>query len=502
MELIGNLASGFSVALTPTNLLYCLLGVTIGTLVGVLPGFGPLAAVSMLLPITFGLDPVGSLIMLAGIYYGGQFGSAVTAILLNLPSHAASAIVCLDGYPMSKQGRAAEGLVMSALASFVGGSLAIIMLMTVAPTLARFALRFGPAEYTAMMLLALTSAAVLTQGSFLKGIGMVLLGLAIGLVGTDVNSGLTRFTFGNWDLYDGISFVIVAMGFFAITEVIIALEPKTQVEVAKSTFSWRELVPSTAVFRRAFPSMLRGFGVGAVFGALPGSGPTLASFVAYTIEKRVSRRPEQFGKGAIEGVTSPESANNAAAIAGFIPTLTLGIPGDAIMALLLGALMVHGITPGPRVITDHPELFWGLIASMWIGNVLLMIQNVPLIGLWVRVLFIPYRILGPAVLLFICVGVFSNANDPFDIVLLALFGVVGYVLIKLDCPAAPLLLGVILGPLVEENLRRALMISQGDLSVFVTRPISLALLIATAGLVIGFLWSNYRSSRRRLGGGT
>jgi putative tricarboxylic transport membrane protein len=495
MELLTNLAFGFDVALTASNLLYCFIGVTLGTLVGVLPGIGPLATISMLLPITFGLDPVGSLIMLAGIYYGAQFGSSVTAVLLNLPSHAAAAVVCLDGYPMAKQGRAAEALVMSALASFVGGSLAIVLVMTLAPPLATFALRFGPAEYTSMMVLALIAASVLTQGSLLKGLGMVLLGLGIGLVGIDVNSGISRFTFGSWHLYDGISFVIIAMGFFAISEVMTNLETKAPAEITKKSFTWRELIPSLSVFRQAFPSMLRGFGVGAVFGPLPGSGPTLSSFIAYTVEKRVARQPQRFGKGAIEGVTSPESANNTAAITGFIPTLTLGVPGDAIMALLLGALMIHGITPGPRVITANPELFWGLVASMWIGNVLLLLLNIPLIGAWVRVLMIPYRILAPSILLFICIGVFSIGNDPFDVILLAVSGLAGYVLVKLGCPAAPLLLGVILGPLIEENLRRALLISLGDPTVFVTRPISLALLLAAAGLVIGSLVASYRQHR-------
>ncbi len=492
MELFTNLAFGFGVAMTLSNLAYCLLGVTIGTLVGILPGIGPLATIAMLLPITFGLDPVGSLIMLAGIYYGAQFGSSVTAMLLNMPSHAAAAVVCLDGYPMAKQGRAAEGLVMSALASFVGGSIAIVLVMTLAPPLASFALRFGPAEYASMMILGLVAAAVLSQGSLLKGLAMVLLGLAIGLVGIDVNSGVQRYTFGSWHLTDGISFVIIAMGFFAISEIMSNLETRTGTQIVKASFAWGDLIPSAAILRRAFPSMLRGTAVGAIFGPLPGSGPTLASFISYSLEKRVARDPSRFGKGAIEGVTAPEASNNTAAVTGFIPTLTLGIPGDAIMALLLGALMIHGITPGPRVITDHPELFWGLVASMWIGNVILLVLNIPLIGLWVRVLSIPYSVLCPTILLLICIGVFSTSNNPIDIVILAAFGVIGYIFYKLDCPAAPLLLGVILGPLIEENLRRALLISLGDATVFVTRPISLVLLLCAFFLIIGFIITSAR----------
>lgn len=493
MELLQNLAFGFGVALSFSNILYCLIGVTVGTFVGVLPGIGPMAAISMLLPITFGLDPVGALIMLAGIYYGAQFGSSVTSILLNIPGHAAAAVICLDGHPMAKQGRAAVGLVGSAIASFIGGSLAIILVMQFAPPLAVFALRFGPTEYFSMMLLALLAAAALAQGSFLRGFGMVVMGLIIGTVGIDVNSGAQRLTFGNWNLADGVSFVIVAMGFFAIAEVLSNLEPNSKPQMIGSDFKWRELVPTWHDFKQAFGSIIRGFGVGSLFGVLPGSGPTIASFVSYSVEKKVSRTPERFGKGALEGVTGPESANNAAAVAGFIPTLTLGVPGDAIMALMLGCLMIFGIQPGPSVITDNPELFWGLMASMWIGNLLLLILNIPMVGVWVRVLKIPYRILFPSILLFICIGVYATNNNVFDILMLAGFGVVGYVLSKLDCPAAPLLLGVILGPLIEENLRRALLISGGDPSVFITHPISLGLLLVAAAVVVVFSYSGLRA---------
>lgn len=496
MEILSNLALGFSVAFSPANLFYCFIGVTFGTFIGVLPGIGPMATIAMLLPITFGLDPTGALIMLAGIYYGSMYGSAVTTILLNIPGHAASAVVCLDGYPLAKQGKGATALVMSAIASFIGGSLAIILVVAFAPPVASFGLRFGAAEYFSMMLLALMAAAGLSQGSFLKGIGMVLLGLAIGTVGIDVNSGAQRFTFGNWNLGDGISFVIVAMGFFAIAEVMANLEQKEQPQLVASKFTWRELMPSFAIVREAFGSIIRGFGIGSAFGALPGSGPTIATFIAYSVEKRVARDPSRFGKGAIQGVTGPESANNAASIAGFIPTLTLGVPGDAIMALMLGALLIFGIAPGPTVVTDNPDLFWGLMASLWIGNLMLIVLNIPFIGIWVRVLTIPYNILYLSILLFICVGVFSIANKPFDVLMLAAFGAIGYVMTKLDFPAPPLLLGVILGPLIEENVRRALLISKGDPSVFITRPISLTLLSVTLLIVVASSIGGVRRWRR------
>lgn len=496
MELIDNLALGFGVAVSPANLAYCFIGVTLGTFIGVLPGIGPLATIAMLLPVTFGLDPVGALIMLAGIYYGSMYGSAVTTILLNIPGHAASAVVCLDGYPLAKQGKGATALVMSAIASFVGGSLAIVLVMAFAPPVARFGLTFGSAEYFSMMLLALMAAAGLSQGSFLRGIAMVLLGLAIGTIGIDLNSGAQRFTFGNWNLADGISFVIVAMGFFAIAEVMANLEAREAPRLAASRFTWRELTPSLATVRQSLGSILRGFGIGAGFGALPGSGPTISTFISYAVEKRVARDKSRFGKGAIQGVTGPESANNAASIAGFIPTLTLGVPGDAIMALMLGALLLFGIAPGPAVITKNPELFWGLMASLWIGNVMLIILNIPFIGIWVRVLQIPYNVLYLSILLFICVGVFSIANKTFDVVMLALFGAIGYVMTRLDFPAAPLLLGVILGPLIEENLRRTLLISRGDPSVFVTRPLSLAFLAVTLVVIIGFAVAGLQHWRR------
>lgn len=497
MDIVSNLLLGFHVALSPVNLLYCFIGVTLGTFIGVLPGIGPLATIAMLLPLTFGLDPIAALIMLAGIYYGSMYGSAITSILLNTPGHAASAAVCLDGYPLAKQGKGAVALVMSAIASFIGGSFAIILVMAFAPYVARFGLRFGSPEYFAMMVLGLATAAGLTSGPFIKGLAMVLVGLALGMVGTDLNSGVQRFTFGNWNLADGINFVIVAMAFFAITEIILNLEQKDRSKLVIAGFTWRELVPPRDVLRETWGSIARGSGIGAIFGALPGSGPTIATFVSYSTEKAVAADPSRFGKGAYQGVTGPEAANNSASIAGFIPTLTLGLPGDAIMAMMLGALLIFGITPGPAVISENPELFWGLIASLWIGNVLLLVLNIPFIGLWVKVLLIPYNILYISVLLFICIGIYSIRSSPFDILILAGIGGAAYVLTKLDFPAAPVLLGVILGPMIEEHLRRALLISRGDPTVFLTRPISAILLLATLLFIVWMLVSATRRSRAR-----
>lgn len=502
MDFFANIELGLSVAFSLSNLVYCLIGVTVGTFIGVLPGIGPLATISMLLPLTFTLDPIGALIMLAGIYYGSMYGSAITSILLNTPGHAASAVVCLDGHPMAKSGKGALALVISALSSFLGGTLAVIALMSLAPAVASFGLRFGPQEYFAMMVLALTAAAGLSQGSFVKGLGMVLLGLAIGTVGVDVNSGAQRFIFGQWSLSSGISFVIVAMGFFAIAEVMSNLEAGRRQTMPLRRIHWREMFPPLAGLRDSVAAALRGSGVGFVFGALPGSGPTIATFVSYGMEKRMARDPSRFGKGAPEGVAGPEAANNSAAIAGFIPTLTLGVPGDAIMAMMLGALIVFGIAPGPGVIANNPELFWGLIISMWIGNVLLLLLNIPFIGLWVKVLSIPYNVLYLSILLFICIGVYSISNNTFDVLMLALFGGVGYLLTRLEFPAAPLLLGVILGPMLEENLRRAMLISRGDLSTFLTRPISLVLLLLALGIVLAVMIGAVRQRDRAPGDGT
>ncbi|WP_333827499.1 tripartite tricarboxylate transporter permease [Pararhodobacter sp.] len=496
MELVDNIALGFTVALSWENLFYCLVGVVVGTLVGVLPGLGAVTAISMLLPFTFGLDPVGAVIMLSGILYGALYGGSTSSILLNMPGTPASAVVSLDGYPMAQQGRAGVALFMTAVASFVGGCVALLAVFLVAPSIVRVALSFGAPEYFSMMLLGLVAAAAAASGDLLRSIGMVLLGLLMGLVGTDIVSGARRFTFGTPILSEGLSFIVVAMAFFGLTEVIRNLESNQEPRKIRPELNWRGLLPSRDEARRSVGAMLRGTGVGAFLGALPGAGPTVSSFIAYMVERRVSSRPETFGTGAIEGVVAPEAANNAAAQTGYVPTLTLGIPGDAVGALILGTLIMHGIAPGPRVISQHPELFWGLLASMLVANILLLLVNIPFIGIWVRILSIPYRLLFPAIMVFLCIGVFSVANSPFQVMLLAGLGAVGYLLSKLDCPASPLLLGLILGPMMEENLRRALLISRGDPVVFLTSPVS-ALFLATAVLVVVLsVLSTIRHKRR------
>jgi TctA family transporter len=496
MTLIDNLALGFAVALSPTMLFWCFLGVTLGTFIGVLPGVGPLAAISMLLPITFHLDATSALVMLAGIYYGAQYGGSTASILLNLPGTASSAVTCLDGHPMAKQGRAGVALAMTCFASFVGCAVAIMILSSFAVPLAEVALRFGPAEYFSMMVLGLIAAATLAQGSPVKGVTMVVIGLLFGIVGTDVNTGMQRYTFGIPQLFDGLNLVALAMGLFGVAEVIANVGKVGTVSDTIGRIPLRSLIPTRDDVRRSWFPMARGSGVGAFFGILPGTGATIAAFMAYAIEKRVAKEPSRFGKGAIEGVVGPESANNSAAVAAFIPTLTLGIPGDAVMALMLGALMIHGIAPGPRVVVEHPELFWGLIASFWIGNILLVILNLPLVGIWVKMLQIPYRILYPAILLFICIGVFSINNSAFDVLQVVVFGLLGYGMMIMGFEPAPLLLGFILGPLMEEHLRRALLLSRGDMSVFITRPISAGFMIATFLLIAFVVWSAIRNRGR------
>jgi TctA family transporter len=494
MEVFGMLGMGFATAFSPENLFYCFLGVFLGTFIGVLPGIGALATISMLLPLTFHVPATTAIIMLAGIYYGASYGGSTASILLNLPGTPSAAVACLDGYPMSKQGRAGVALFMTTIASFIGASLGIVILTLFAPRLAEVALSFGPADYFAMMLLGLVAAATLAQGSPAKGIAMVLFGLCLGMVGTDVQTGQQRFTFDIPYLSDGISLVAIAMGLFGVAEVIGSIGRVTNAEVAAQKITMRSMMPKLDDWRRSWKPMLRGTGVGAFFGALPGAGGTIASFMSYAMEKRIAKDPSRFGKGAIEGVTAPESANNAAAQTAFIPTLTLGIPGDAVMALMLGALIIQGIQPGPRLMTEYPELFWGLIASFWIGNIMLVILNIPLIGLWVRMLRIPYSILYPAILLFICIGVFSINNSYFDVLIVMFFGVVGYVMLKLKFEPAPLLLGFILGPLMEEHLRRAMLLSRGDLGVFIERPISASFLGITALLLA---WAIYATIRGR-----
>jgi TctA family transporter len=482
MDLLANLATGFGVALTPVNLLYALVGALLGTLIGVLPGIGPVATIAMLLPFTYALPPVSALIMLAGIYYGAQYGGSTTAILVNLPGEAASAVTCIDGYQMARRGRAGAALAISALGSFFAGCVGVLLLASFALPMTELALKFGPAEYFSLMVLGLIGAVVLAHGSLLKAIAMIVLGLLLGIVGTDVNSGLARFTFGIPELTDGIGTAVVAMGLFGIAEILVNLEHKS--DRALLATKLRSLLPSRDEIRRAVPAVLRGTTIGSLLGVLPGGGALLASFAAYGLEKKVSKQPEQFGKGAVEGVAGPESANNAAAQTSFIPLLTLGIPPNAVMALMVGAMTIHNIQPGPQVMTANPALFWGLIASMWCGNLMLVVLNLPLIGMWIKLLTVPYRLLYPAILLFCCIGVYSLSNNTFDVYVTAAFGLLGYVFAKLECEPAPLILGFVLGPLMEENLRRALLLSRGDPTVFVDRPISLAMLIAAAGLLL------------------
>jgi TctA family transporter len=436
----------------------------------------------MLLPITFNLSPVAALIMLAGIYYGAQYGGSTTAILVNIPGESSSVVTCLDGYQMARQGRAGPALAIAAIGSFFAGCVATLIIAVAAPPLAEVALKFGPSEYFSLMVFGLIAATVLARGSLIKAIAMVVFGLLLGLVGTDVNSGVLRFTFGIPELSDGIGFVVVAMGMFGTAEIIANLDLKDSREVFTSKVT--HLYPTKEDLKRSWASIMRGTLLGSCLGILPGGGALLASFGAYTLEKKVSSHPEQFGKGAIEGVAGPESANNAGAQTSFIPMLTLGIPGNAVMALMIGALMIQGIAPGPQVMNEKPELFWGLIASMWIGNLMLVVLNLPMIGMWVKLLTVPYRYLFPSILVFMAIGVFSLSNNPFDVLIMAVFGVLGYICVKIECEPAPMILGFILGPLMEENLRRAMLLSRGDPFVFFQKPISLGFMVASAILLV------------------
>jgi len=486
MEILDNLALGFGTALTLTNLMYCFFGVLFGTLVGVLPGLGPVATIAMLLPATFGLPPVSALIMLSGIYYGAQYGGSTTAILVNLPGESSSVVTALDGYKMALKGQAGKALATAALASFFAGTVSTVILALFAPPLAALALKFGPAEYFSLMVMGLVASVVLAHGSLLKAVGMVLLGLLLGLVGTDVNSGMPRYTFDIPEMADGINFVIVAMGVFGVGEIIRNLETETgrSLVASKVTGLW----PSKDDFKRIAAPTIRGTLLGSALGILPGGGAMLASFAAYSLEKKVSKNAKQFGHGAIEGVAAPEAANNAGAQTSFIPMLTLGIPSNPVMALMIGALIIQGIQPGPAIMTEQPALFWGIIASMWIGNLFLVILNLPLVGLWAKLITVPYQLLYPAILVFCAIGVFSLNNSIFDVYLMAGFGLIGYILLKLDCEPAPMLLGFIIGPMLEEYMRRALLLSRGDYTVFVTRPISAVMLfVAVAALVVVLL---------------
>ena len=493
MDMLSHLALGFEVALQGQNLLYCFIGVLLGTLIGVLPGLGPLATISMLLPITFGLPPISALIMLAGIFYGSQYGGSTTAILLNLPGESSSVVTALDGYQMARQGRAGAALATAALGSFFAGTVGTLLIAMLAPPLAIVALKFGPAEYFSLMLLGLVIAVVLAAGSMLKALSMVVLGVLLGLAGQDINTGAFRFTFGLPELATGFDFLALSMGIFGLGEIVRNLEKGTpRLVVAKSV---GRLLLTREEWARIIAPVLRGTGIGSILGILPGGGAVLASFVSYTVEKRVSRTPEKFGTGMIEGVAGPESANNAGAQTSFIPMLTLGIPSNPVMALMIAALILQGIQPGPNVMTARPELFWGIIASMWIGNLLLVVLNLPLVGLWAKILTIPYRYIVPAIGVFCCIGVYSVENNTADVLMMGVFGLCGYLLLKLDCEPAPLLLGFIIGPLLEENLRRAMLIARGDWSTFVTRPISAGLLLISLMALVAVMSPMLRRKR-------
>ena len=484
MELIDHLAVGFGVALTPVNLLYAFVGTLLGTLIGVLPGIGPVATIAMLLPTTYALQPVSALIMLAGIYYGAQYGGSTTAILVNMPGESSSVVTCLDGHQMARQGQAGAALATAALSSFFAGTVATVLVAAFSPPLSELALKFGPAEYFSLMVLGLIGAVVLAHGSLLKAIAMIVLGLLLGIVGTDVNSGMARFSFGIPELTDGIGVVTVAMGLFGFAEIIANLESTEKRQIITSKL--KGLYLTRQQFMDAAPAALRGTGLGSVLGVLPGGGAMLAAFASYTLEKKIAADPSRFGKGAIQGVAGPEAANNAGAQTSFIPLLTLGIPENAVMALMVGAMTIHNVQPGPQVMTSNPALFWGLIASMWVGNLMLVVLNLPLIGMWIKLLRVPYRVLYPAILLFCGIGVYSINNTSFDVFQTAIFGFLGVVFVKLECEPAPLILGYVLGPMMEENLRRALLIAQGDPTVLIARPISAGFLIA-AMILLGIV---------------
>jgi putative tricarboxylic transport membrane protein len=493
MDVLSNLAVGFAVALTLQNIAYCFIGVLLGTIIGVLPGIGPVTTVAMLLPISFTLSPESALILLAGIYYGAQYGGSTTAILVNIPGEASSVVTTIDGHQMARQGRAGPALGIAAIGSFFAGSVATLLIAVAAPPLAAVALQFGPAEYFSLMVCGLIAAVVLAHGSLVKAIAMVVLGLLLGIAGTDVNSGVRRFDFGMTGLADGVEFVALSMAIYGIAEVAYNLEKQQQTSIVSGAVG--RVWPSLADLKHCVGAILRGTSIGAILGVLPGGGALLASFAAYTLEKNVARPPRDFGRGDIRGVAAPESANNAGAQTSFIPMLTLGIPGNPTMAMMIGALMIHGIAPGPRVMTDRPGMFWGLIASMWIGNLMLVVLNLPLVGLWAKLLRVPYRLLYPAIIVFCCIGAYTINTKPFDLFVMAFFAVFGYVALKLDCEPAPLVLGFVLGPMMEENLRRALLISRGDPMVFLTEPISLAFLVAAVLLLIVIAAPTIRKKR-------
>ena len=490
----ADMAHGFAVALEPNNLLWCFVGVLVGNLVGVLPGMGVLSAVSILLPLTFGMKPVAAVLMISGIFYGAQYGGAICSILLNLPVHPPHAVTCLDGYPMTLKGRGGAALGITMIASFIGASFGITEMIFFAPVLVGVAFKFGPADICALMLLGLLAGSTLARSSPLKGIAMTVLGLLMGIAGTDVNTAEQRFTFGLLHMADGIEIVALALGIFGIAEFMKCVNYIKPIAAKDMHVSVQSMMPSREELKTAFPAMLRGTLVGSLCALIPGTGPTIASFVAYATEKKISRTPERFGTGAVEGVASPEASTHSSVQGDFIPTMSLGIPGDAVMALILGALIIQGITPGPQLVREHPDLFWGLIASFWIGNILLVILNVPLIGIWVKLLTIPYRYLYPSAIFFICIGVYSTTNDLFGVGETLVIGLFGYALLLLGFHPAPILLGFVLGPRFEENFRRAMLISDGDLRVFIDRPIS-ATFLAIAAVLLGtqlYFWFKKR----------
>jgi len=493
-DILSNIAMGFGIALTWQNLGLCLFGCVIGTAIGVLPGIGPLTTMAMILPVTFWLSPVGALIMLSGVFYGAQYGGSTTAILVKIPGETSSVITVLDGYAMAQRGQAGPALAIAALGSLFAGSVVTLLIAIGGPPLAKVALLFQSADYVSVMLLGLVSAVVLAHGSVLKAVGMIVLGVLLGLVGTDVTTGAYRMTMGVDVLFDGIGFVPLSMGLFGLAEIMVNLEAAAGAP-SRPAKTVSGLMPSLGDLKRSFPAMVRGTAIGTAFGILPGGGPTIAAFSAYSLEKKVSATPERFGKGAIEGVAAPESANNAAAQASFIPMLSLGIPPNALMALMIGAMMVHGIAPGPEIISKQPALFWGLIASMWLGNLMLVILNLPLIGIWVRLLRVPYAYLFPTILILCCIGTYTLNSSTGDVIIMTVFGVIGYAFRKLDCEPAPLLLGLVLGPMLEENFRRAMVLSDGNWSVFVARPISLAFLLLAAALLLAVTLPNIRRRR-------
>ena len=492
---LTDLFHGFEVAFEPHNLMFCFIGVLVGNMVGVLPGMGPLATISILLPLTFGIKPVGAILMLAGVMYGAQYGGAICSILLNLPCHPPHAVTCLDGFPMTKQGRGGVALGVTVFASFVGASWGITEMIFLAPVLVKVALEFGPAEICSLMLLGLLAGSTLARGSPVKGVAMTVLGLMLGIVGTDIETGAERFTFGMTHLYDGIELIALALGLFGIGEFMNSVNQVSLVNAKYAKVRLRDMRPTKEDMKRAFFPMVRGTLVGSLCALIPGTGPTIASFISYATEKKISKTPEKFGTGMIEGVACPEASTHSSVQGDFIPTMSLGIPGDAVMALILGALMIQGIVPGPQLISEHPDIFWGLIASFWIGNIILVVLNVPMIGLWVKLLTIPYKYLYPSAMFFVAIGVYSTNNDMFQVGEVIIIGVVGYLLLLLDFHPAPILLGFVLGPRFEENFRRAMLISRGDIWVFIKHPISAVFISLCVLLIVMQIYVRLRSPK-------